>query len=233
MENLQVMRQYEKKQKDQKSIQFNIQHLIHLSESLSWIGWWMDFWSLGSTSKHFSSRACTVYFGSVFPRPELNERIWEIMCRMQYVVSQCICILKYCFGAYLLPIDMHNVQENTTTPQLQTCSSSAADSITWIWNDKSAQRFLHFCWELKSIWDSTLFLVNFWRTAEKNHVKKKKKICAEMKLQNEAYSPEGCHRLRSTLLKTEIEILQKSIDNFSIADHDRTSIISLSYIVLL
>jgi len=30
----------------------------------------------------------------------------------------------------LTTIDVHNVQENATTPQLQTCSSSAADSIT-------------------------------------------------------------------------------------------------------
>lgn len=168
-QNLQVTRQYEKKQKDKKSIQFYIQHLIHLSESLSWIGWWMDFWSLGSTSKHVSSRVCTVYFGSVFPRPELNERIWELMCRMQYV-SQWICILKYCCGAYL-----HNVQENTTTPQLQTCSSPAADLITWIWN-VTAQRFLHFCWELISIWDSILsseLLKNSW---EKPCQEKKKSV---------------------------------------------------------
>jgi hypothetical protein len=145
--------------------------------------WWMDFWRLGSTSKHFSLRVCTVYFGSVFPRPELNERILELMCRMRYV-SQWICILKYCCGAYL-----HNVQENATTPQLQTCSSSAADLITWIWN-VTAQRFLHFCWELISIWDSILsseLLKNSWEKP----CQEKKKICAEMKLQNEGYWPEG------------------------------------------
>ncbi len=51
-------------------------------------------------------------------------------------------------------------------------------------------------------------LVNFWRTAEKNHVKKKK-ICSEMKLQNEGYWP------RNRLLKTRVEIQHFPLEGYS------------------